>query len=114
MISLRWIPILGLAFAAGAVSTPLLAQGAIQSENIRDESFFVGIVTAIDRDARRVTVREAGSDRTMEFTIPAEARVLRGESAFRLDAIQVGDPVSIEFHGSARGPTVTAVKPSSE
>jgi hypothetical protein len=110
MISLRWIPIILLALAAGGVPTSSLAQGAIQSENVRDESFFVGLVTSIDRDGHRVTVKEAGSDRRMAFTIPAEVRVLRGESPFRLDAIQVGDPVSIEFHGSARGPMVSAVK----
>jgi hypothetical protein len=106
---MRWIPVVVLALSTGVVPTSSLAQ-AIQSENIRDESFFTGLVTSFDRDARRVTVREAGSDRTMTFTIPADARVLRGESPYRLDAVAVGDPVTIEFHGSARGPTVTAVK----
>ncbi|MGH9323514.1 MAG: hypothetical protein ACRD21_13485 [Vicinamibacteria bacterium] len=93
-----------------AAAPAAMAVQSIASQNLEDEAFFAGLVIAVDPGRGVLTAEEAGSDRRMTFQIPAEAEILKDEGAIRIEAVQVGDPIAVEFRESARGPIVTSVK----
>lgn len=73
--------------------------------------FFAGIVLGVDSANRLLSVEEANLDaEKMTFTVPTDADIREQGRTVELEAIHVGQPVSIEYVSTATGPVARSVK----
>ena len=89
-------------------SAPTVPTASTQEKST---NFFCGIVLGVDASKRLLSVEEAGLDADKKtFTVSADAVILKESVSIELGDIRVGDPVSVEYEQTAKGPTARAVK----
>jgi len=65
--------------------------------------FFAGLVISVDAANRVVKVEEAGSDRILSFSVPAQTPMTKDGQPFLLAAVRVDDPSPSNIERRARG-----------
>jgi hypothetical protein len=66
---------------------------------------FHGTVQAVDASSGRITVRDK-KGQTRDFTAGSNAKIMQGKTKVSVDALSVGDNVTVKYKGSKNAPQV--------
>lgn len=97
------------ALGAMLTATPLLAATPVADPPPKPRRA-VGTIVSVDAAARTVVVRpEGGGAGDTAFRVAADARVIRGRRAVRLEALDAGQRVRVTYVRGAGPPVATRI-----